>query len=186
MVFRPTQDPLAALRGMTLEECSKDGIVTIPLTLGYSTIVDEADAHLVLGSLWHAIVKRGGRAVYAVTGCRSRRKKMQNVIAGPVGNQIVDHKNHRTLDNRRKNLRKCTWQQNAANKFSPPAPSGFRGVHKLKSNGRFTAHIRHFMSQRHLGTFDTAELAAAAYDRAAVEAFGEFAILNFPNTRVDT
>lgn len=47
-------------------------------------------------------------------------------------------------------------------------------------SGRWTASIVHGYKQRHLGTFQTAEDAARAYDAKAVELFGEFAWLNFP------
>jgi len=80
--------------------------------------------------------------------------------------------NHNGLDNRRCNLRFCTPQQNMGNKR---AKNALRGV--FPKNGKFFAQI----GRTHLGSFASATEAAAAYDRAANERYGEFAILNFPD-----
>ena len=42
------------------------------------------------------------------------------------------------------------------------------------------AYIRHNQKLIHLGMYKTKEEAARAYDKKAVEVFGEFAHLNFP------
>ncbi|GLJ29608.1 hypothetical protein SUGI_0583830 [Cryptomeria japonica] len=58
----------------------------------------------------------------------------------------------------------------------------YRGVKKIKAGGKFAAEIRNpdkKGARFWLGTFSTAEAAAAAYDRAAFKIRGSKAILNF-------
>jgi hypothetical protein len=97
------------------------------------------------------------------------------------GEEEGDHWNHRTLDNRRSNLRKCSHAQNASNVSRPrDNRSGFKGVVFEKRTGKWYAQIRVNRKQHHLGTFTDKEDAARAYDAAARQHFGEFALTNFP------
>ena len=54
----------------------------------------------------------------------------------------------------------------------------FKGVFK-RPNGKFASAIRVNGKLIWLGTFETEEDAAHAYDIAAIKYFGEFAYLNF-------
>jgi len=101
----------------------------------------------------------------------------------------VDHRNHNGLDNRRKNLKRCTKIQNQQNriKHKKEGKSGsiYKGVFYRKrrsdgKKGRCFAYITINKKRYNLGTFDNEIEAAKEYDSKALYYFCEMAILNFP------
>lgn len=88
----------------------------------------------------------------------------------------IDHANQDSLDNRISNLRIATRSQNSANgKWGKKL---YRGV--IKRGNSYSAKTSKNKTIFRLGSFATAEAAARAYDKKAVELFGEFARPNFP------
>lgn len=155
----------------------------IPMTNapGVVALVDDEDYERVMehGS-WHrkeGTDTRGGG--YAVPNHAQRpRPAMHRVVMGlGLGDPGLDHRNGDRLDNRKENLRIATASQNQANtrkmRRSQPMTSRFKGV--SLDRGRWLASIRVRGRKRNLGRYGTEEEASAAYERAAREAFGEFA-----------
>jgi hypothetical protein len=95
-------------------------------------------------------------------------------------NLKIDHINRDPLDNRKQNLRVCTQRQNTRNRAEQSNSStGYKGVCWVKQKTFYRATICTGGKTLHLGYFSSAEEAAKAYDKAAVEHFGEFAYTNF-------
>jgi len=105
---------------------------------------------------------------------------MHRLIQGSLCfNMEVDHKNGDKLDNRKRNLRLCSRQQNQCNVgMIGSNTSGFKGVWRSHDKKKWVARIVRNRKAFHLGTFDTPEEASIAYNRAAKEKFGDFAKLN--------
>ena len=89
---------------------------------------------------------------------------------------LLDHKNLDKTDNRISNLREATYSQNAIN--SGPSKLnklGIKGVSYSKAKKKYRAQIQYEKKYVHIGYYDTAEEAGAAYDKKAEELYGEFA-----------
>ena len=102
------------------------------------------------------------------------------VIDAPEG-LFVDHINHNGLDNRKRNLRIVTTQQNIWNTRGRDnnISSKYKGVSWHKNKQKWEARIRIDNKPKYLGYFDDEKEAAEAYDRTAKKHRGEYAFLNF-------
>ncbi len=166
-----------------------DGTYSIPLTKGQKALIDEIDLELVASHVWRAAT--GYSTFYAQSGSGKRGSPvihMHRLILGMESDdpRDVDHINCDGLDNRRRNLRPVTRAENArrALRNKPNKTSRFRGVHWAASHGTWRASIHFDGELKRLGRFADEVEAAIAYDRAAQQFHGEFAVLNFPDGEV--
>jgi hypothetical protein len=153
----------------------------IPLTKGYYAIIDAADHEAISSVIWSVFETRWTRYACRVVKRNGKQKMimMHREIAAAGDTQVVDHENRNGLDNRRRNLRICTNQQNSMNTRSRPGTSRFKGVCLDKRLGKWSAQITINGKKKHLGFFLEEWEAARAYDGAAKDLFGNFANLNF-------
>jgi hypothetical protein len=147
----------------------------IPVGQGLYAYVDAADYEWLSQWTWHL---NGG---YAVRLEKGKKVFMHRQIMPPPPGRIVDHTNHNKLDNSRPNLRPCTRQENMYNLTKRTGScSRFKGVGYRKDRHKWYALLRPKGRRTWTGSFDSEIEAARAYDRKAIELFGEFANLDFP------
>lgn len=103
--------------------------------------------------------------------------KLHHVILETT--EMHDHKNTIKLDNRKENLRPCNISENQQNKnIAANNTSGAKGVSWHKRFKKYSAYISINKKQIFLGYFVDLIEATKAYNKAAIELFGEFALLN--------
>lgn len=148
----------------------------IPLTQGKFAMVDNDDFDRVKDINW--TYSQG----YALN---NKLGSMHRYIMGHPDGYLIDHKNHNTLDNRKTNIRYATKQQNQMNQRIQKKlkTSMYKGVSWDNEKEKWVSVIKKNYKGVHLGRYEKEEEAAKAYDRKALELFGEFAYLNFPEMK---
>lgn len=137
----------------------------------------------------------GRGSVGSVAGSRGERGRIDIGINGTLyrghrlvwcwvtgedpASKVIDHVNRFPGDNRFWNLRVATQKQNTWN-TARHNKLGFKGVSKNRQ-GTYFSKIRVNGKTHHLGTFATAEEAAAAYAQAASNVYKQFTCTEVKN-----
>jgi hypothetical protein len=138
-----------------------------------STVIDKVDLEYVLKEKW-GLCGTG----HARNSAKPRVRLSRYIIAYIPNGYEIDHINRNTLDNRRCNLRLATHLQNCFNTARKKNASGYKGVYLDKRINCWNAGIGHKGKKIYIGCFTSKIEAAKAYNKKALELFGEFALLN--------
>jgi len=154
---------------------------TIYTKKGHEILVD-ADKYDYLNQFnWHVTgnyASRGGKHPKVNNGNWATIYMHRELMGFPKG-LAIDHCNRKHLDNRIENLRICTPSQNQANNPKQSNnTSGFRGVQFCKERKKFRVKLNKNRKTHYGGQYSCLIEAAKAYNRLAIEHFGEFACLN--------
>lgn len=164
---------------------NSDGVGLL-ITKNKIVFISNEDEETITKFKWNATIH--GNKFYATRyeykPSGNRMIYMHRMIMGVNGGE-VDHINGDPLDNRRENLRVVTHQQNHFNmkKMSTIASSKYRGVCWSKDHQSWIVQIRHNGHSRLVTCIESEKIAAMIYDLLAIDRFGEYANLNFPELR---
>lgn len=112
---------------------TKHGYYVASFASGGEFLFDEIDLPLIRAHTWH-LGKRG----YPATHIGGRTVVLHRLLFSDAQEYEIDHINGDKLDNRRRNLRLCTHQQNAFNqKRRRTNTSGYIGVSYRKIEDMF-------------------------------------------------
>ena len=159
----------------------------IPLTQGKVALVDDEDYEKIISmGNWLFISNRKGSGYAAKNRCRQDKRiglpsvilMHREIVNAPIGVE-VDHKDRDKLNNTKNNLRLATSSQQKQNMgIRRDNTSGYRGVYWDCSRNKWGVDIILENKKIHIGRFDDKNDAALAYNKKAIELFGEYAFLN--------
>lgn len=157
-----------------------DGDVTTLKTNGGDVLIDTEDLVKILPfNVWR-VTKRGD--VCSQSSVRINGKdvitttKLHRLVMDAPKGKVVDHINHNRLDNRKSNLRICTFAENGKNlSLKKNNTSGVAGVCWDKSRKKWSAVIKVNYKPIHLGRYKEFNDAVKVRKEAELKYFGEFA-----------
>lgn len=160
-------------------------MIEIKLTKGYFARIDDIDKDLSNVSWYASSTGYAARTVNSEFGIQKMIYLHRVVLERKIGrtllkSEISDHINHDIADCSRNNLRVASYSQSVHN-TRKNSGTAYKGVCHTKKDGRWRSKIMSNRVQHFVGSFETAEEAARAYDYHAIKYHGEYASLNFPN-----
>ena len=168
------------IKGYEKYSITEDGMVFSHKTKKYLSLCDNGCGYLAV-NLW-------------VNGIRTNHFVHRLVAAAFIecisGGLQVNHKDWDKKNNHYSNLEWVTREDNMAHAVRlgisgrgtkhKRNSTGYVGVHKLKHNGRYQAHIKVDGKSKAIGVFNEAIDAALARDEASLIYHGNTGKLNFP------
>lgn len=134
----------------------------------FTWLQDQKNGQIRAGSV--AGTPSGGYILIGIEGRRYRAHRLAwFYMKGKWPSEQIDHRNTVRNDNRWRNLREATREVNTQNLRRAKSTNrlGVLGVREYR--GRFNAGITVNRKRKHLGTYDTPEMAHAAYLKAKRE-----------------
>jgi len=177
---------MAETFGKVLRDWSKMTL-QIQLTQSAVAFIDDENFERVNQYKWYATKMKDGK-FYAQSWMKGQRIYLHNFIMQPPIGLEVDHIDRNGLNCTYENMRLATHSENCVNRgIRTGTTSQYRGVSFDKWHGKWRAQITINGNKRKIGLFNNEVEAAYAYDDAARKnsplGHGEFAQLNFPNSR---
>ena len=143
--------------------------------------IDNDDLEKCSKLTWHYAKNKDSK--YIQTRIKGKMIKLHRYIMNMNNsNLVVDHINRNPLDNRKSNLRICSYKENSFNKsIRVDNTSGIPGVSFHKTNKKWRAKIKYNNLTIHLGYFE--DINEALINRRVAEEilFGEYS----PNEKLD-
>lgn len=143
----------------------------------FEILIDKEDFDKVSKHTWS--ISKTKNYIRVETRINYKLVRLHRFVLNINNKSQIDHINRNTLDNRKFNLRICNKSTNGMNRSRQiNNKSGFKGVSYHKKGKKWAAQIVSNGQCHYLGLFTTKELAAVAYNEAAIKLHGEFAYLN--------
>ena len=143
--------------------------------------IDNDDLEKCSKLTWHYAKNKDSK--YIQTRIKGKMIKLHRYIMNiNNSNLVVDHINRNPLDNRKSNLRICSYKENSFNKsIRVDNTSGIPGVSFHKTNKKWRAKIKYNNLTIHLGYFE--DINEALINRRVAEEilFGEYS----PNEKLE-
>lgn len=148
-------------------------------------LIDIDDAERVARRKWTITFstrwnKNASIKLYPRANINGKLVYLHRFIMNAKKNEMIDHINGNTLDNRKSNLRFVTFQQNIWNskKIKLDGTSKFKGVVRVSNRNLkkpFYARITQNRKTKHIGAFATEKEAHDVYEKEALKLRGEHA-----------
>lgn len=158
----------------------------LPATKGVYAYVDAHLYDYVMQWRWGAMRSTKEHPWYLFFKLTLDGKKqlvgLHHLVMGVPPAFMLDHKNGNTLDNRARNLRPCTLQNNGFNrKKHRNNTSGYMGVCWHRQSKAWRGSVTYQNKRYYVGRHSTDKAYVAwLRDMLAAKLFGEFATFNFP------